>query len=143
MTRVLFLHGARDRYQAAAEWLAESIRQGTTRVVVYAPEEEALSRIDTVLWTTPPTGFTPHCRAESAVASETPIVLSTSTDECGHEDCLLNLGNEIPPGFAKFDQLIEVVGTKEDSVVSGRARYKFYRDRGYPLEARDLSASLT
>jgi DNA polymerase-3 subunit chi len=46
---------------------------------------------------------------------------------------LLNLAPAVPAQFARFERLLEVVGNSEDELVAGRERYRFYRDRGYPL----------
>lgn len=138
MTHILFLHGARDRLQAAAGWLADAGQKGA-RVLVVAPATDALEQIDRMLWTLPPTGFTPHCNAASPLAAETPILLSSSTENCAHDEWLLNLSDEVPPGFGRFAQLVEIVSVAEHDRALGRERYKFYRDRGYPLETRDLS----
>jgi DNA polymerase-3 subunit chi len=39
----------------------------------------------------------------------------------------------VPPQFARFERLLEVVGNEEQELVAGRDRYRFYRDRGYVL----------
>jgi hypothetical protein len=44
---------------------------------------------------------------------------------------LVNLGGDLPPGFSRFDRLIEIVGTDETDRIPARERFKFYRDRGY------------
>jgi DNA polymerase-3 subunit chi len=46
---------------------------------------------------------------------------------------LLNLGAQVPPQFARFERLLEVIGNAPDELAAGRARYRFYRDRGYVL----------
>lgn len=138
MTNILFLHGARDRLQAAAGWLADASRKGN-RVLVLAPAAEDLEQIDRLLWTLPATGFIPHCPADSPLAAETAVVLSHTTENCAHDECLLNLSDEVPPGFGRFTQLVEIVSVAERDRALGRERYKFYRDRGYPLDAHDLS----
>jgi DNA polymerase IIIc chi subunit len=51
-----------------------------------------------------------------------------------HDDCLLNLSDEIPPGFSRFRQLIEIVSVDDADRLPGRERFRFYRERGYPLE---------
>jgi len=142
MTHILFLHGARSRLEAAADWLVSASLKGR-RVLVVAPEANDLNQIDRMLWAHPATGFTPHCSADSPLAAETAILLSASTEDCAHDECLLNLSNEVPAGFGRFAQLVEIVSIANDDRAKGRERYKFYRDRGYPLEAHDLSASPT
>lgn len=138
MTRITFLHGAGNRLSAACAWLAQAEREGH-RVLVYAPAEQDLNQLDRQLWAQSATSFTPHCLEGAALASETPIVLAATIAHPGHREFLLNLSDSIPPGFSSFEQLVEIVGTAESDRIAGRERYRFYRERGYPLDARDIS----
>jgi DNA polymerase-3 subunit chi len=45
----------------------------------------------------------------------------------------MNLGHALPASFASFERLLELVGTDAEELQAGRERYRFYRDRGYPL----------
>lgn len=140
MTRVIFLHGASDRLLAAARWLGERARAGSA-VLVYAPEAATAERIDRLLWTTNATSFVPHCRADSPLAAESPIVIAEQVDGLPHAAALLNLGEEVPPGFSCFEELIEIVSTAEGDRVPARERFKFYRERGYAPESRNIEAT--
>lgn len=138
MTRITFLHGASDRLQAAIAWLGTAAREGR-RGVVFAPSDRDLAQLDHLLWTQPATGFTPHCKSDSALAAETPVVLASSIEQPMHSEFLVNLSEGIPPGFSSFEHLVEIIGTAEADRIAGRERYRFYRERGYPLEAMDIS----
>ncbi len=138
MTRVSFLHGAGNRLHAAVDWLGQAVREGR-RVLVYAPREHDLDLLDRLLWSHPPTGFIPHCREGAALAPETPVVLTGSLDRPIHDECLVNLSDEVPPAFSSFEQLVEIISTANADRVAGRERFRFYRDRGYALDARDIS----
>jgi len=141
MTQITFLHGARDRLQAIAAWLAHASSEGMP-VLVYAPAGERSEQLDRLLWTLPPTGFTPHCRSDDELAAETPIIIASGLDNPPHDGCLLNLSDEIPPGFSRFQQLTEIIGVADDDRLSGRERFRFYRERGYPLDTRDISGGI-
>jgi len=138
MTHVTFLHGAHDRLQAVAAWLNQPA-QKSAQIVVFAPDSSIANRLDSLLWTTPATGFLPHCRAESRLASETPVVLTDSLDNVSHDHCLLNLSDEVPPNFSRFTELVEIVSVEDTVRLPGRERFRFYRDRGYPVDNRDIS----
>lgn len=142
MTHVEFLHGAPDRIQAAAQWLQQAWARRQA-VLVYVPDAETASRLDRVLWTQPQLSFLPHCRADSPLAAETPILLTDQLDAPPQENCLLNLSNELPPTFSRFEHLIEVVSTEDGDRLPARERFKFYRERGYPVESRDISGGLS
>jgi DNA polymerase-3 subunit chi len=141
MTRIHFYHGARDRVHAAASWLRQAYEQ-KQRVLVYVPEADMASRLDRELWMQPATGFLPHCDAESALAAETPLLIARRLDAVGelaHDQHLLNLADEVPPGFARFEQLVEMVSAEDAVRLPARERYKFYRDRGYEIQNTDLA----
>jgi DNA polymerase III subunit chi len=141
MTQITFLHGAHDRLEAVVAWLARACRDGRP-VLVYVPAADRGDKLDRLLWTHPATGFTPHCRTDDKLASETPVVLASDLDHPLHDQCLLNLSDEIPPGFSRFQQLIEIVSGEDGDRLPGRERFRFYRERGYPLEAHDISGSI-
>ena len=138
MTRITFLHGARDRLHAVASWLALACSEGR-RVLVYAPAGGHGEQLDRLLWTHPPTGFTPHCSADAPLAPETPIVLASALNHPSHDECLVNLSQEIPPGFGHFQELVEIVSIDDRDRLPGRERFRFYRERGYPIDTRDIS----
>lgn len=140
MTRVLFLHGATDRLAAAARWLGDAA--ATKRhVVVFAPAADTAERLDRLLWTQIATGFVPHARADSPLAAESPIVIASQLDALPHDHTLLNLGDEVPPGFSRFEELVEVVSGDEAVRLPARERFKFYRERGYAPESREIGAT--
>ncbi|MCC7312528.1 MAG: DNA polymerase III subunit chi [Sulfuritalea sp.] len=141
MTQISFFHGARDRLRAVAAWLARAGSEGR-RVMVYVPANDRSDQLDRLLWTQPATGFTPHCRAGDPLAAETPIILAPELDSPLHDNCLVNLSNEIPPGFSRFQQLIEIISIEDEDRLPGRERFRFYRERGYPLENRDISGGI-
>jgi DNA polymerase-3 subunit chi len=141
MTEITFLHGARDRLQSIAAWLARASSEARP-VLVYVPTEEHCEQLDRLLWAHPATDFTPHCRADDKLAAQTPITLASKLDNPQHDGCLLNLSDKIPPGFSRFRQLIEIISADDGDKLPGRDRFRFYRERGYPLEARDISGGI-
>jgi DNA polymerase III subunit chi len=141
MTQITFLHGARDRRRAIAAWLAQASVEGK-RVLVYAPTGDRGEQLDRLLWAHPATSFTPHCRADDNLAAETPILIASGLDNPLHDQCLVNLSDEIPPGFSRFQQLVEIISVEDGDRLPGRERFRFYRERGYPLEARDISEGI-
>ena len=141
MTEITFLHSARDRLEAIAAWLANAGSQAKS-VLVYVPGGDHGEQLDRALWAHPATSFVAHCRADDKLAAETPIVLATQLDNPPHDGCLLNFSDEIPPGFSRFRQLVEIVSVVDGDRLPGRERFRFYRERGYPLEARDISGGI-
>lgn len=138
MTQVFFYHGAADKLAAACALLGKAAAQKKP-VLVYAPQAEVAGMLDRLLWTQPALGFTPHCRTDSPLAAETPILLADKLDQLPQDERLMNLALEIPPGFSRFQSLIEVVGQEDDDRAAARERVKFYKDRGYEVRYFDLS----
>ncbi len=141
MTEISFLHGVRDRLQAVATWLGLVGIEGR-RVLVYVPLSGQRDQLDRLLWTLPATGFVAHCMDNDKLAAETPIVLAATLDKPLHDGCLLNLSDDVPPGFSRFQQLIEIVSVDDADRLPGRERFRFYKERGYPLQARDVSEGI-
>jgi DNA polymerase-3 subunit chi len=141
VTSISFLHSAADRIQSAALWLHQAWHD-RRQVLVYVPDGEQAMRLDRVLWSHPPLSFLPHCGRDSPLTPQTPIVLTDKLDDPPQESCLLNLSDDLPPTFSRFDQLVEIVSTDDRDRLPARERFKFYRDRGYAIESRDISGGL-
>ena len=137
MTHIRFYANAQDRLQTAAAWLAASWQDHP--VLIFAPDADVAERLDRVLWMHPATGFVPHCRADSPLAAETPVLIADRLDVLPQDRCLLNLSNDVPPGFARFEQVVEIVSTDDGDRLPARERFRFYRERGYALENRNVA----
>ncbi|KAG0164455.1 hypothetical protein DFQ30_009937 [Apophysomyces sp. BC1015] len=131
MTRVDFHTHVADPVDYACR-LARKAYQARQPLVVLG-ESAALRQFDERLWTFSPLDFIPHCMAGSTLADETPVVLAADLDRAPHYSVLLNLGSAVPPQFARFERLLEVIGNDAPGLAAGRERYRFYRDRGYTL----------
>jgi len=143
MTRIEFHHNAPDKFAAAARLIGAAVAAGA-RVLVFAPQGDVARRIDNVLWTHAALSFVPHVAADSPLAQETPVVICCTLEHpaaADHSQVLVNLDGDLPPSFARFERLIEIVGTDEADRLPARSRFRFYRDRGYPLATSDLSAN--
>ena len=137
MTRIEFHVNVPDKLRKVAE-LGERIAARRRKLMVYMPDTDATLKLEGLLWTHPPTGFLPHCRADDALADVTPVVIDWRSDKLVHDDVLINLTQEHPPFFSRFQRLIELVGVDEDDKVQARQRYRFYRDRGYEIKSIDV-----
>ena len=138
MTQVFFYHGAADKIAAACALLSGAYAKKKP-MLVFAPEKEVANSVDRMLWTQPVLSFVPHCRADSPLAAETPILITDSLETLPQDERLMNLSQIVPPGFSRFQSLIEVVGQADDERAAARDRVKFYKDRGYEVRYFDLS----
>ena len=137
MTRIDFYRYAEDKQRLACRLAAKAYAK-PAKLVVYSPDPKVLSDFDRALWTFQATGFVPHCYVDSPLAGETPIVLAPSGDALPHHDVLLNLADEWPPFFASFERVLEIVSTNEADKERARARWSFYKKRGYELQVNDI-----
>ncbi|EXI76784.1 MAG TPA: DNA polymerase III subunit chi [Candidatus Accumulibacter phosphatis] len=138
MTRIFFYHNAADRVAMAASLIARTVGQKKA-LIVYAPDAAVAAALDRHLWLHPPTGFVPHVRIDSPLARETPVVIADRLDSTDRDERLFNLAPEVPPGFSRFNSLIEIVGQGDEERLAGRQRARFYRDRGYDIQYFDQS----
>jgi DNA polymerase-3 subunit chi len=138
MTTIDFYTHVGDRLAVAARLAAKALAQHG-RVRVLTPDEAATAALDRLLWTQPATGFLPHCRLDSAVAAETPVIVDHVLEHDGPAEVLINLRDAPPPFFSRFARLAEIVSGDEAAAAAGRDRYRFYRERGYELRAHNMS----
>lgn len=141
MTKIFFYHGMNDRLPYALRLISGAWAQQKA-LTIYAPDHGLAQQLDNLLWTQNPTGFIPHCLGDSPLAAETPILIARSEEELNRstqDQRLINLSNELPPGFARYDSLVEVVSQEDEVRNSGRERVKFYRERGYEVQFKDIS----
>ena len=140
MPRVDFYHNAPDRLAVAVK-LAHKSFTNRLPLVVIAPEDRQAQAFDRQLWSHPPLSFTPHCRAESPLASETPIVIAHHLGELPanlHTALLLNLGPTIPEGYERFERILEIIGQDEEERLPGRERVGHYKQAGCTVNFHDL-----
>lgn len=137
MTTIDFYFNAADRLQVACRLAGKALAQ-RKRLLIYAPQPDTAQRIDRMLWTWPATGFVPHCFAHDALAAQTPVLIAADDAAPDSAQLLLNLDASCPPHFERFERLLEVVGEDDAARGAARGRYRYYRDRGYPIRNHDL-----
>jgi DNA polymerase-3 subunit chi len=131
MTRVDFHSNVGDLLTYACRLARKAFLAGQPLLVL--AEAPILRGFDERLWTFAPLEFIPHCMIDSPLAAATPVVLASELTDAPHHRILMNLTPAVPGHFARFERLLEVVGSAPEQLVAGRERYRFYRDRGYPL----------
>lgn len=138
MTQVFFYHGASDRIAAACALLGGAYAKRKP-MLVFTREPQVASGVDRMLWTHPALGFVPHCAIDSPLAAETPILIADRLEQVPQQERLMNLSREIPPGYERFENLIEVVGQDEEDRLAARERVRFYKEQGHEVRYFDLS----
>ncbi|HEY8355759.1 MAG TPA: DNA polymerase III subunit chi [Methylophilaceae bacterium] len=140
MTRIEFFFNVGDKLEKVVELSEKAVRKGR-RLMLFAQDESMAREVGSRLWTSSSISFLPHCPVDHALSAETPIILDWRNVDFPHHDVLINLQADYPPFFSRFTRLIEIVGLDEEDRASARARYKFYRERGYELRLYDASGA--
>ncbi|MDP5241197.1 DNA polymerase III subunit chi [Uliginosibacterium sp. 31-16] len=135
---VKFYHNASDRLRAACAITAKAVRQGR-KVVVYAPEPGLAKRYDSLLWAAQPLSFVPHVAASSPLAARTPVVMAQALNDLPYDDVLINLADDLPDGYERFQLLVEIVAADEAGRSAARARWRFYKEHRHTVQAYDLT----
>ena len=146
MTEVTFHVGAPDPLAYACRLLRKALAKGSTAVVT-APAA-TLVELDRLLWTFDPLDFLPHVRVAAGRAGDvaprlraTPLWLVERPLDAPHHDVLVNLGEEVAPGFESYLRLIEIVPGDDGPKQAARRRWKHYADRGYKLTTHAVKAA--
>ena len=139
MTSIDFYFNAGDRLGVACRLAGKALQQ-KKRVLIYAPQPELAQKIDRLLWVSTATSFIPHCYAHDPLAAATPVLIAADeAPPASRCEVLLNLSPECPPFFERHERLLEIVALADEERQAGRARYAFYRDRGYAMRNHDLA----
>jgi DNA polymerase-3 subunit chi len=141
MTEIAFHFNVPDKLAYSCRLLRKAYLSGAS--VVVTAEPEVLAELDQLMWSFSAAEFVPHCRVgagESTLAA-TPVVLAESPGASPHHGVLVNLGQEIPAEFERFERFIEVVARTDDDRLAARSRWKHYTDRGYAMKRHDLATA--
>ena len=142
MTEITFHFNVHYRLDYSCRLLRKAFLKGAS--VVVTADAPTLTELDSRLWSLLPHEFVPHCRLEVAQSTldMTPIVLSESLGSVQRDGVLINLGQQVPVAFERFDRLIEVVGSDQPERLAARQRWKHYASRGYVIKQHDLATNL-
>ncbi|WP_420476168.1 DNA polymerase III subunit chi [Noviherbaspirillum sp. ST9] len=133
MTRIDFHSNVPDRIAYACR-LTRKARAANCQVVLLAKDRQELMTLDEALWTFAEQEFLAHVMAGDPLAAQTPIILTDRDDAAlPHYHVLVNLTSATPAHFARFERMIEVISSDESEKIAGRERFRFYKQRGYPL----------
>lgn len=127
-----------DRYGIACRIADKAYKQGR-RVYIHTQSDGELRHLDRLLWTFREQSFVPHGLIGDADPQTTPVLLGCGRDPEQEDDVLINLAAEVPGFFSRFARVSEVIDRDAQVKAAGRVRYRFYKERGYPLETHELN----
>ena len=111
----------------------KAYRQGR-RIYIHTESPAETRMLDSLLWTFRDQSFVPHGVAGLADPEITPVIIGDTEPPEQVDDVLINLSPRVPPFFSRFQRVAEVVDHHESAKRTSREHYRFYKDRGYPLD---------
>ena len=142
MTRIDFYilstPSAQSRQLTACR-LAEKAYSMDHTIYIHTRDREQASHLDNLLWTFRAGSFLPHEQHGEAVNETVPIIIGHDNEPEYHNQVLINLDDNVPMFFSRFERVAEIIGADEESRAAGRERFRFYRERGYDLQTHNLS----
>ncbi|MCP5279612.1 MAG: DNA polymerase III subunit chi [Thiobacillus sp.] len=138
MTRITFYFNAPEKLDVARK-LATKVFQSGQQALVYTADPVRAQEADQGFWTAQQLSFLPHVRCGHPLASETPILIGDNPDHLQRADVLINLDGEPPAFFGRFERLLEIVTSDPEDRERARARFRFFKARGYALDTHDLA----
>ena len=151
MTRVDFYilntSDAAARIELVCKLIDKASMRGQ-RVFVHSDDLELLKSLDQSLWQFRPERFIAHRLIENQ-SSTNQLVAEDTEDEleavtlsnaapARNDAILINLSSAVPVFFSRFERTLEVVDQQDSIRLEGRSRYRFYQERGYPLQHHNL-----
>ena len=151
MTRVDFYilntSDAAARIELVCKLIDKASMRGQ-RVFVHSDDLELLKSLDQSLWQFRPERFIAHRLIENQ-SSTNQMAVEDTEDEleavtlsnaapARNDAILINLSSSVPVFFSRFERTLEVVDQQDSIRLEGRSRYRFYQERGYPLQHHNL-----
>lgn len=126
-----------NRYTTACRLATKAYQQGR-RIFMHVDSDQDAIHLDRLLWTLDEQGFVPHGLSGKVDATLNPILIGNGYNNNEEHDVLINLATEVPTFFSRFQRLAECVDNDNNARTASRTRFKFYRDRGYPLQTHEI-----
>lgn len=133
MTRIDFHSNVTNKLAYACR-LVRKARAAQCQIVLLGRNRSELNQLDQLLWTFSEQDFLPHVHASDVLATQTPVILCDNENlELPHHHVLINLSGNLPQNFARFERMLEIISADQADQAAGRDRYRFYKQRGYPI----------
>ena len=106
------------------------------RVYLNCTDAEQAETLDRLLWCFRADSFLPHGLATDDPAEA--VVCGHGEPHAAHNDLLINLADNTAESFSRFNRLAEIVVENDPIRLPARERFRFYRERGYPLQTHQI-----
>jgi DNA polymerase III subunit chi len=139
MTRVEFFTNVSNKHEKVIS-LCEKALAKSRQLTILLENERDMRELKRQLWQASPSSFLANAKTGDPTAALAPILLDIDCTLLHQDDVLINLQSETPLIFSRFRYVAEIVGVDEADKVQARARFKFYRDRGYQIKTTQHEA---
>lgn len=127
-----------DQLQFACRLLEKAIANNNS-VLLHTDNEQQAKDLDALIWSFRPDAFIPHTILGAADApADCPISISWQDDPGHHHDIMINLSQEIPPFYSRFQRYIGIVVQHDQVLQHTRKHFRFLSDRGYNIKTHDM-----
>jgi DNA polymerase-3 subunit chi len=144
MTQVEFYSVVSEQKQLPFAHITEVVKRGYRKgqkIFIHTDNKKLAEKMDEILWTQDAKSFLPHQLVGEDENTKPPIEIGFGQTPNSRPDILINLSSEVPPFFGQFNWVFEYAFGDDENKEKARERFKFYRDRGYPLNHRKIQAS--
>ena len=137
MTSISFYKVGGDHSVAAAlvcQLIYKAAERGQ-QVLCLVNDERRAQALSEQLWAVEAHAFVAHGRE-----LDEPIAITCGSEPGDHHDLLINLREQTPNWFSRFERVVELIHSEANFQQAKREQFAFYKQRGYPLDYHDLSA---
>lgn len=120
--------------------LAEKVYRLQHKIYIHTTSEEQAGELDRLLWTYSAGSFLPHEQYLPEKPADAPILIGCRDEPPADVEVLFNLADEVPLFFSRFKRVTELVDNNETTRQQDRERFRFYKDRGYPIASHHIQA---
>lgn len=107
-------------------------------IYILTPNSRDAIQLDRLLWTFNAGSFIPHGRSTDEAEAPLPVLVGEQEPPERCRDVLISLTATVPDFFSRFGRVVDIVGPTPEARQQARARYRYYREHGHPLETHQL-----
>lgn len=123
--------------------LTEKAFTGGLRIFIRTPIADEQRRLDDMLWTFRQGSFIPHAIAATSPAQAEPVLIGDELAFNQNYDVVVNLADNIPAHYERFNRIAEVVRSDASSKETARQRFRVYRDAGLEIFSHNVESERT
>ncbi len=134
MSEVRFYHLERQSLEQALPALVSKAYGTGHRIVIKAPDEKQVQRLNEILWTYHPHSFLPHGSKKDGFAEDQPIWLTHENDNPAGADVLILTHGAESEDLSAFSLVCEMFdGQNPEALKAARTRWKAYKEQDLNL----------